>query len=710
MVQNQVKLMESNYGPKKMLRAHIFSDLMYSLSDALGHWPKGRKSEMRNRTNYDSHRKHFETVLIKLTNDLHAGSNLPSLMLSNHIDILESICTAILRTPLMPNIESNEYMILIYIKHALIPLMCADISIFKDDASEESIYYHFDRWLTFDDLITRHDDNLETLNKLAAKKHLQKYIDCNFTTTTKVIIKPIVDYVALLTKKGNRTASTLKQKVAESISYIESKRPKNIPSDLIEIYDCVGKLSEDEKNTLKLNIRKLSSFYTAFTVLQHLESEISLVSHLYRIYNSLHSEDNNPLLKLKESLLFSLKEDYSKNDHFEQRLESSHKNKQINATLEKKKYIIQVILEELCIQFQSVLPIPNSAERACVIAAEEEWNFLSRMVSLPPNFNSTIKNNYNDLDSSNYKRISPIGIPVFNKNNFLNINALANSRNSKFQLHYDLGSYLVFVLSLLQDAMPEKALSAIDYVPREKLPLFGFIRHSLAILKIGLMYRIKRNKIKHESLTEQVNDIINHQGIVIISIPRLHTLTNDGYFLDDAEYIKHSIVAGDNTYNTIVIQAIYAYNFTISRHATTEGLYRDASNHNLNRVMLTEINYINPLIVRGLLDELNRVSRKFLSELHKMDLESEPNIFLDMIIKERVLTEAELQNNLIHCIDGSTLSACLLDYLTIIMFLSVPGDEIGYIFELGNNIKLVELLFKATCQRVNWQSGCNGLE
>ena len=52
---------------------HVFANLMYFLSDALGFWPKGRKSEMRYRTKYDSHRKHFaeygveEVTLNKLT-------------------------------------------------------------------------------------------------------------------------------------------------------------------------------------------------------------------------------------------------------------------------------------------------------------------------------------------------------------------------------------------------------------------------------------------------------------------------------------------------------------------------------------------------------------------------------------------------------------------------------------------------------------------
>jgi len=162
---------------------HVFANLMYFLSDALGLWPKGRKSEMRYRTKYDSHRRHFaeygveEVTLNKITAYLHTGVSLPPLMLSNHIDILESLCNTVLRTPLMPNLRSNEHMTQIYIRNALIPILCADIAIFQSDSSKESIYYHLDHWLRLDGLLKESENEPKVINKLFVKKHLQEYIE-----------------------------------------------------------------------------------------------------------------------------------------------------------------------------------------------------------------------------------------------------------------------------------------------------------------------------------------------------------------------------------------------------------------------------------------------------------------------------------------------------------------------------------------------------
>ena len=64
------------------------------------------------------------------------------------------------------------------------------------------------------------------------------------------------------------------------------------------------------------------------------------------------------------------------------------------------------------------------------------------------------------------------------------------------------------------------------------------------------------------------------------------------------------------------------------------------------------------------------------------------------LISARLILPEDLTDNLIHCIDGSSLGVCLLDHLSIILFLSVPGDDVENIIALGKNTKVVELLFR----------------
>lgn len=54
----------------------------------------------------------------------------------------------------------------------------------------------------------------------------------------------------------------------------------------------------------------------------------------------------------------------------------------------------------------------------------------------------------------------------------------------------------------------------------------------------------------------------------------------------------------------------------------------------------------------------------------------------------------DVTDNLIHCVAGSSLGVCLLDYLSIIFFFSVPGDNVENIILLGKKTKVVELLFR----------------
>lgn len=59
------------------------------------------------------------------------------------------------------------------------------------------------------------------------------------------------------------------------------------------------------------------------------------------------------------------------------------------------------------------------------------------------------------------------------------------------------------------------------------------------------------------------------------------------------------------------------------------------------------------------------------------------------------MIRAELKDNLIHCVTGSSLAVCLLDYVSIVMLFTVPGDEVRNFIKLGEKNNIVKSLFMA---------------
>ncbi|MGU5727104.1 hypothetical protein [Aeromonas caviae] len=321
---------------------------------------------------------------------------------------------------------------------------------------------------------------------------------------------------------------------------------------------------------------------------------------------------------------------------------------------------------------------------------------MSKMVSLPPQFDIPMVIS-EDAIYSKYKTAAiDMNIIVFDKKSIFAIAELKHKTKNRVEMHYAQYTPLIDALNCIKLNNPDAALKIVENAVKKSYPLFGFIKYSLAVLYVGLMYKLERRKIKHQSLMQQVNDIINHQGIVFIPVIRpshVTTSTNISWLSED-DYIKYSIITGDNTYNAIILQAIYSYNFTVARHTSTDNNLIDANNSKFLRVNLLDINYASSMICHDLLERFNSISGKILAGLDKVNTESTPELFVSDLISTHVILPEDLTDNLIHCIGGSSLGVCLLDHLSIILFLSVPGDDVQNIIALGKNTKVVELLFR----------------
>ncbi len=668
---------------------HPFAALVYSVEDTLGLWHKARKSEQSNRSPFDAHREHFQnTALGQCDKDsylprldaicrrLHEGCNLSPEIFRNHINTLESIYISLAHQPNIVEMfieKPTEY----YFVTTLIPLMSADIFIFKENADEKSIYHHLDRILRIENLVTGQEKKLQ---KTIAKRYIQDCIRKQFANndneihnaTPETLIPELLEYLNELPKKGNQTCVTLHQKLGEINNRLSKKR--------------------SEFSTL--NIEPIISAYTAVIILQSIQKKTGLLGYFHCVYNSMVCKDNELFNSLRLNLFVTLSDNYHATDeHEEWELRSKNMTAELYLETKRERNINAITMDISNLweinHYQDVL------REFYPLKIEE--SYLSQMVSIPPQLNTPMIISDNRIHLKYIMEAREISVIVFEKERVSTISALHQNEQFIEKMFYERYDPLIESLNCIRCGHPDKALMAIEEAVTESHMMFGFIKYSLAVLTVGLLYKYKYKNIKNLSLMAQVNDIINHQGIIHISIitPAHVNPESNRAWLSVDEYLKCSIVKGDCTYNTIILQAIYTYNFTVARHTATDKLFSDKINPQIKRVKILDVNYSSPLIIHDFLEQFNTVSGKILSGLHSVSLDVSPEVFARDLFRKQIVTLRDLTGNLLHCIDGSSLGVCLLDHLTIIQFCSVPGDDVDNIVALGKNTKVVELLFRA---------------
>ncbi|MFQ1929612.1 hypothetical protein ACK34T_08850 [Aeromonas veronii] len=670
------------------MKTHPFAEFIYSVEDTLGLWYKARKTEQTSKRPFDAHREHFQSVvpaksdrdeyrprLEKICRRLHVGSHLSPDILSNHVDILESVYIGLARQPNVVEVfadDINQF----YIATILIPLICADILIFKEKADENSIYYHLNQILAIEGLVTLDGEQVK-LRKRTARKYMIDYIDNYFTANREVLkvncekpaslILELLQYLDELPKKGNQTCVTLNQKI-----------------------DVCNKLILN-KNIENFSIQPIVAAYTAIIILQDIDTKTNMFGYFCQIYNAMSIEGDEDALQ--SSLHAALNENYNDIDinEFLACKYLSYEPKRL-LSIKKKNNLDNIICHAIAL-CETGLP-SNYLDMLAPFPTQE--SYLSKMVSLPPQFDIPMVISEDAIYSKYKTSAIDMNIIVFDEKSIFAIAELKHKTKNRVEMHYAQYTPLIDALNCIKLNNPDAALKIVENAVKKSYPLFGFIKYSLAVLYVGLMYKLERRKIKHQSLMQQVNDIINHQGIVFIPVIRpshVTTSTNISWLSED-DYIKYSIITGDNTYNAIILQAIYSYNFTVARHTSTDNNLIDANNSKFLRVNLLDINYASSMICHDLLERFNSISGKILAGLDKVNTESTPELFVSDLISTHVILPEDLTDNLIHCIGGSSLGVCLLDHLSIILFLSVPGDDVENIIALGKNTKVVELLFR----------------
>lgn len=677
---------------RRIMKTHPFAEFIYSVEDTLGLWHEARKTEQTSKLTFDAHREHFQNKtdkddllprLEEICELLHIGCNLSPDMISNHVDVLESVYIALARREYILK-ESAEDTIKLYIKNALIPLMCVDISIFKQQASEMSIYYHLDKILRLENVMIQ-DNGQRRFGREAAKQYMHNYIQNYFDIHKDILIKynlkgdkslinDLLKYLYYLTGSKNQTCTKLNQ--------------------IIKI--CNHKFSAAKVDNSVFSIRPIAAAYTAIIILQDIDNKTGMFGHFYSTYRKLTLD--NKTLNLLAQYIYTLLDLKNEKAHIGGAIigiPAAYTSLHLNLNERKTLYLDGII--GIIISFFEIPAVYRfDNDNKLLYQLEDQIIYLSNMVSLPPIANHlTYSSNILDYQEvkaeDHYQRVVE-----FNKNNVTKIITLTKQVANRYQKYLSQYIVLIDALDCIKNEDPAMALDIIDSVDRENLSTFGFIKHALAVLKIGLMYNLKWKAIKNGSLMQQVNDIINHQGIVFVPTrASQHVIgnSNDSWLSKD-EYIKHSIISGGNTYNTIIAQAIYAYNYTIARHTASHVQEKVAHSRQTSINNGLNLNHFSEFINHGLLDKLNEISGKILTGLDKINTDVEHTSFVEELIEAGFVLSDDLSKNLIHCITGSSLGVCLLDHSAIMMFLSAPGDDVENIIELGKKTKVVQSLFR----------------
>ncbi|WP_157774676.1 hypothetical protein [Aeromonas sp. CA23] len=679
------------------MMTHFFAAFLYFVEKTLGLSKPVRSSEKPSRDGENSYinalsdddKYNYQLTLDKICQRLHIGSSLSQNILSNHIDILESICNVLVRKDIIIR-EPSEDVLNIYTKNAIIPLICTDIYIFKEQSSEESIYYHLDKILRQENL-TLIKKRQERFRKLTAQKYIRELIKNNYILKfcesrkdekPEPFIQELLDYLNELHKKGNQTCKTLNEKI-------------NL---------CEQRLLDNYFDTSVFNLNSISAAYTAVIILQDIDNKTGMFGHFHKTYNQIATRSSPLLNNLKNALRCALESNYNIFNEDDEALGMLLGWDPILLVKERRIDRINKIVDCVLRLFDTPL-MPPFKDAFDFAKLNENLDLLSHMVYPPPApyfYSLDIDNGHINFERNPSENPIHTNYIVFDRNYFSTIAELADDPTNQYQDYFSQYIPLLEILDSLQRALPEKALDVIDNINEFSLSTFGFNKYALAVLTIGLLYNQKASEIKNISLLPQVNDTLNHEGNISILLYRSRFLDS---WLSEDSYNKHSVIFSLNQYrhyNLYLAKAIYCYNFTIARHTTpASGIHYNVFEQPLLTVDIHNLNYDSKLICHNLLEHLNIVCGKVLSGLDKVNTDvdlKDPNALVNFVYdlsRAKIISRNEFMSNLIHCITDSSLGACLLDYLTLIMLFSVPGDNVNNIIKLGEKSDVVQLLFLA---------------
>lgn len=273
------------------------------------------------------------------------------------------------------------------------------------------------------------------------------------------------------------------------------------------------------------------------------------------------------------------------------------------------------------------LPFYNMAVRPVSVAIEEKpYRYVHELKCLI--FNTRKNNKYSKLNLAEMASY---------------FNAAANSDVLK-----PYSQLLQTIIFLSQDKTDE-AFRLVNKTPLDNLPI-GYLPSALSVIKLALKIKLERKKIRNKTLLSAVNSTLSNQGTITEFIA-----------VTQGEMNSNVVLCADNM---TIMRAIKMYNHMIRR---VSYLSEDSPSD------------IYPQGIFGLLDAMESALGKLNTLLRETGDGVESNELAELIVKNKILTARELNENMVGVLDKCTLYNFLSSINVFINYLRCPGEELGHI-------------------------------
>jgi hypothetical protein len=273
------------------------------------------------------------------------------------------------------------------------------------------------------------------------------------------------------------------------------------------------------------------------------------------------------------------------------------------------------------------LPFYNEAVRPVSVGIEEKpYRYVHELKFII--FNTSDKNKYTEWDLTEMASC---------------FNAAANADVLKPY------SQLLQIIIFLSQNKTDEAFCLVNKIPLDNLPI-GYLPSAFSVIKMALKIKLERKKIRNKTLLSAINSTLSHQGHI-------------------TDYI--AITPGENNSNVV----LSADNMTIMRAIK---MY----NH-----MIRKVSYLSedsqsdvcPQAIFGLLNEIECALGKLYALVRETGDSLDSNELAGLIVKNKILTARELNENLVSVLDKCTLYNFLSSINVFINYLRCSGEKLGHI-------------------------------
>ena len=210
-------------------------------------------------------------------------------------------------------------------------------------------------------------------------------------------------------------------------------------------------------------------------------------------------------------------------------------------------------------------------------------------------------------------------------------------------------SQLLQIITFLSQNKIYEAFCLVNKIPLDSLPI-GYLPSAFSVIKMALKVKLERKKIRNKTLLSAINSTLSNQGTLTEFIP-----------VTTGETDSNVVLSADNM---TIMRAIKMYNHMIRK---------------VSYLSENSPSDVCPQSIFGLLNEIEFALGKLNALVCETGDSIDSNELAEFIVKNKILTARELNENLVGVLDKCTLYNFLSSINVFISYLRCPGEELGHI-------------------------------